>query len=83
MKGSTAIAGRSGKGGAEGGRSRTGRMPFDGSLTAPPCTEGVRWFVFEQQVELSRDQLRTFAYYFKVNSRLMQATHGRKIEASE
>src|SRR5258706_1158368 len=35
MKGSTTIAGRSGKGGAEGGRSRTGRMPFDGSLTAP------------------------------------------------
>ncbi len=56
---------------------------YEGSLTAPPCTEGVRWFVFEQPAELSRDQLKTFAYLYKVNSRLIQPTHGRKIEASE
>jgi carbonic anhydrase len=60
-----------------------GYWTYEGSLTAPPCTEGVRWFVMEQQVEISRDQLRSFGALYKVNSRLMQAPHGRKIEANE
>jgi carbonic anhydrase len=60
-----------------------GYWTYEGSLTAPPCTEGVRWFIFEQQVEISRAQLKAFAALYKVNSRLIQDTHGRKIEASE
>ena len=60
-----------------------GYWTYMGSLTAPPCTEGVRWFVFEQQVELSRDQLRSFGNLYKVNSRMVQPAHGRKIEADE
>ena len=35
----------------------------------PPCTEGVRWFVFEQELSISREQLRAFANLFKVNTR--------------
>ncbi|HEY9128109.1 MAG TPA: carbonic anhydrase family protein [Acidobacteriaceae bacterium] len=60
-----------------------GYWTYEGSLTAPPCTEGVQWFVFEEQVELSRDQLLAFGRMYKINSRGVQATHGRKIEASE
>jgi carbonic anhydrase len=60
-----------------------GYWTYEGSLSAPPCTEGVRWFVFEQEVEVSRDQLKSFAVLYKVNSRLLQASHGRKIEASQ
>jgi carbonic anhydrase len=60
-----------------------GYWTYEGSLTAPPCTEGVRWFVFEEQAELSRDQLKAFATLYKINSRMVQATRGRKIEASE
>jgi len=60
-----------------------GYWTYEGSLSAPPCTEGVRWFVFEQQVEISRDQLKAFGALYKVNSRMLQAPHGRKIEASE
>jgi carbonic anhydrase len=60
-----------------------GYWTYEGSLTAPPCTEGVRWFVMENDVEISRDQLRNFAVLYKVNSRMLQAGHGRKILADE
>jgi carbonic anhydrase len=60
-----------------------GYWTFMGSLTAPPCTEGVRWFVFEQELSLSRDQLRAFVALFRMNTRGLQDAHGRRIEANE
>jgi carbonic anhydrase len=60
-----------------------GYWTYIGSLTTPPCTEGVRWFVFEQDLSLSRDQLRVFASLFRVNSRGIQDLNGRRIEANE
>jgi len=60
-----------------------GYWTYQGSLTSPPCTEGVEWYVFQQPVQLSRDQLRSFAAIYRVNSRLLQATKGRKIRATE
>ena len=56
---------------------------YMGSLTTPPCTEGVHWFVLEQEVTLSRDQLRAFVAIYKVNTRQVQDAHGRKIEGTE
>jgi carbonic anhydrase len=60
-----------------------GYWTYMGSLTTPPCTEGVHWFVFEQDLSLSRNQLRVFAALFRVNSRGLQEAHGRRIEANE
>lgn len=60
-----------------------GYWTFTGSLTEPPCTEGVRWFVMEQDLSISREQLRLFAGMFRISSRQLQDTHGRKIEANE
>ncbi len=60
-----------------------GYWTYMGSLTAPPCTEGVRWFVFEQEMTISRDQLRRFAALYRVNSRPLQDLHGRRVEADE
>jgi carbonic anhydrase len=56
---------------------------YQGSLSHPPCTEGVHWYVFEQELGISRDQLRTFSGYFRISSRPVQDTHGRRIEAQE
>ena len=33
---------------------------FNGSLTTPPCSEGVRWFVLKQPVEASPAQIEQF-----------------------
>jgi carbonic anhydrase len=60
-----------------------GYWSYDGSLSTPPCTEGVHWFVLEQELGLSRDQLQAFASLYKVNTRALQDTHGRRIEANE
>jgi carbonic anhydrase len=60
-----------------------GYWTYMGSLTAPPCTEGVRWFVLEEELSLSRDQLRAFAALYKMNTRAPQDAHGRRIEANK
>ncbi len=60
-----------------------GYWTYMGSLTTPPCTEGVRWFVFEDDISLSLEQLRAFEMLFRMNSRPLQDTHGRRIEANE
>jgi carbonic anhydrase len=60
-----------------------GYWTYPGSLTTPPCTEGVKWLVMEDTVPVSREQVRTFSLLFKINSRPLQDEHGRKIEASE
>ena len=60
-----------------------GYWTYVGSLTAPPCTEGVRWLVFEDVLSLSRSQVRAFTTIFPLNSRPLQDLHGRRIEANE
>jgi carbonic anhydrase len=60
-----------------------GYWTYMGSLTTPPCTEGVRWFVMEQDLPISREQLRYYGQVYKVDSRPIQDAHGRRIEANE
>lgn len=52
---------------------------FMGSLTTPPCTEGVLWMVMKQPVGISREQLRLFAQLFPMNARPVQAVNGRPV----
>jgi carbonic anhydrase len=60
-----------------------GYWTYTGSRTTPPCTEGVRWFVMEQDLSLSREQVRQFSGLFRMSSRPVQDAHGRKIEANQ
>jgi carbonic anhydrase len=55
---------------------------YEGSLTTPPCTEGVRWFVMQQEVEIGRTQLRSFGALYPRNVRPIQTPQQHKITSS-
>jgi len=53
---------------------------FNGSLTTPPCTEGVRWIVLKEATTLSKAQTEKFAKVMgHPNNRPIQATNARMI----
>ena len=55
---------------------------FIGSLTTPPCTEGVLWLVMKQPMTVSRDQLKLFTKLYPMNARPVQALNGRLVRES-
>ncbi len=55
---------------------------FTGSLTEPPCTEGVRWFVLKTPVPIGKEQLDKFREIFQGNARPIQPANGRDILAN-
>ncbi|MEO7495009.1 MAG: carbonic anhydrase family protein [Massilia sp.] len=59
-----------------------GYYNFAGSLTTPPCSEQVNWFVLKAPVELSAAQLKQFHTLYKHNARPVQALHGRIVKES-
>jgi len=55
---------------------------FMGSLTEPPCTEGVLWIVMKEPIKASPHQLDIFARLYPMNARPVQALSGRMIKES-
>ncbi len=45
---------------------------YQGSLTTPPCSEGVEWFVLSQPMELSKAQITKFKVLYPGNNRPVQ-----------
>ena len=62
--------------------SKRGYYEFEGSLTTPPCSEGVRWLVLKQPVNLSQQQLDAFRKLFPRNARPTQPLNGRTVRES-
>jgi carbonic anhydrase len=56
---------------------------YMGSLTAPPCTEGVKWFVLRNPVEVSAEQIEAFAKLYPHDARPVQPLDGRLVEESQ
>jgi carbonic anhydrase len=52
---------------------------FTGSLTTPPCNEGVRWFVMKDSVTISQNQLKDFETVINNNIRPVQEINARTI----
>jgi carbonic anhydrase len=56
---------------------------FMGSLTTPPCSEGVLWLVLKQPMTVSREQLRLFSQLFPNNARPVQSANSRTIRNAQ
>ena len=54
---------------------------YDGSLTTPPCKEGVKWYVMKTPTKISKEQMNTIiksAIFAKSNARPLQVFHPEK-----
>ena len=56
---------------------------YTGSLTTPPCTEGVNWYVMTAPIEVSSEQIENFRQIYQVNARPIQPLNGRVIYFKE
>ena len=55
---------------------------YMGSLTTPPCSEGVLWMVMKQPVPISVEQVAIFSRLYPMNARPIQQADGRLIKES-
>lgn len=55
---------------------------YMGSLTTPPCSEGVLWIVMKETIQASRQQIDIFGRLYPMNARPVQDGFGRLIKES-
>jgi carbonic anhydrase len=60
-----------------------GYFTYSGSLTTPPCSEGVSWYVLKSPATVSPQQVATFDKIYPMNARPIQPTKGREILQSK
>jgi carbonic anhydrase len=56
-----------------------GYYRFDGSLTTPPCSEQVTWFVLKQTMSVSEAQIQQFSTLYPNNARPIQPSYDRLV----
>ena len=56
---------------------------YAGSLTTPPCSEGVAWTVMQTPITASRAQIEAFTAHYSNNFRPVQALHARTLSAGD
>ncbi len=61
----------------------TGIYHYDGSLTTPPCSEGVEWYVRKAPTQFSKDHIAAFTAIYDNNSRPVQALNDRTLYLDE
>ena len=56
---------------------------FMGSLTTPPCSEGVLWMVLKQAMTISPAQLKLFTQLYPNNARPVQPANARPVREAQ
>ncbi|MDB5821017.1 MAG: carbonate dehydratase [Rhizobacter sp.] len=59
-----------------------GYFTYMGSMTAPPCEEGVLWMVMKTPMPIATPQVELFARLYPMNARSLQAANGRMVKES-
>jgi len=59
-----------------------GYYTFSGSLTTPPCSEDVRWFVLKIPTKIAQSEITAFGKLYPMNARPTQPLNGRAIQAT-
>ena len=62
--------------------AQRGYFSFMGSLTTPPCSEGVLWLVMREPLSVSEQQLAVMRRLYPMNARPIQPAGGRLIKES-
>lgn len=52
---------------------------YPGSLTTPPCSEGVSWLLMKTPITIAQAQVQQFRKLFEFNSRYTQPLNGRDV----
>jgi carbonic anhydrase len=60
-----------------------GYYALTGSLTTPPCSEGVQWYVLRQPATVSSAQLAAFRKLYPMNARPVQPRNDRVISSGQ
>lgn len=56
---------------------------FEGSLTTPPCSEGVHWMVMREPVKVTPEHIKAFRTLYAHNARPVQPLNGREVKVSQ
>ena len=63
--------------------SSLGYYIFSGSLTTPPCSEDVTWYVLREPVTVSAGEIEQFSHLYRNDARPTQPLYGRVVLESK
>jgi carbonic anhydrase len=61
----------------------TAYYTYEGSQTAPPCSEGVTWFVMKTPMQISAEEVHAFAKLYPHDVRPLQPLNRRVVKESQ